>query len=171
MVFSHPQQHDMPSMHDVVTIPLPLKHYVRTRVEYRALLTVTLMHTAQQVTLLRDKANCQRGKAAQHWCLSPILLSSSVLLLCCLSDAALMRAVILAGMSALSDTFPLLPAPEFVESHERVSCGALAYSMGKYLPLSYSSTFVMSDSTAVYFPCQVWNSPSILQLIDTKLLE
>lgn len=63
------------------------------------------------------------------------------LLFCWLSDAALMRAVTLAGMSALSDTFPLLPAPEVVESHERVSCGASAYSMGKYLPLSYSSTF------------------------------
>lgn len=58
-------------------------------------------------------------------------LSFPPLLFCCLSDAALMRAVILSGMSALSDTFPLLPAPEVVESHERVSCGASAYSMGK----------------------------------------
>lgn len=45
-------------MHDVVMIPLPLKHHVRTVTEYRALVTATLMHPALQVILLRDKANC-----------------------------------------------------------------------------------------------------------------
>lgn len=85
--------------------------------------------------------------------------SSVVLLFCWLPDAALMTAVILGGMSALSDTFPLLPAPEVVESHERPSCGASAYSMGKYLLLSYSSTFAA---------CHEWFNNGIFSLSSVE---
>lgn len=148
-----------------------LKHHVRNMVEYRALFPVTLMHKFCKWLSWGTKQTV--GEAKQHSTgvyrqpsFPPLLFCFYVVYL---AQPWWERAVALHYLThflCFQHLRLLSHIKEFPVEHWLRAWGNTSlYHTALHL------LQVMSDSTAVYFPCQVWDSPSIVLFIDTILLE